>query len=74
LRASALGQAYRAAVAGHVAQNDYLAAARLLESKLDAPDEAQVQLNAGWPSAVDRLLRCWGHFRSDHQEGLRAGA
>ena len=44
-------QAYRAAVAKHLAQNDYLAAARLLENKLDAPDEAIAQLEAGWPSS-----------------------
>ncbi len=43
-------QAYRAAVAKHLAQNDCLAAARLLENKLDAPDEAIAQLEAGWPS------------------------
>ena len=43
-------QAYRAAVAKHLAQNDCLAAARVLESKLDAPDEALAQLDAGWPS------------------------
>ena len=44
-------QAYRAAVAKHAAQNDYLAAARLLETKLDAPGEALAQLDAGWPSS-----------------------
>ncbi len=44
-------QAYRAAVAKHLAQNDCLAAARLLENKLDAPDEALAQLDAGWPSS-----------------------
>ncbi len=43
-------QAYRAAVAKHLAQNDCLAAARLLENKLDAPDEAIAQLEAGWRS------------------------
>ncbi len=44
-------QAYRAAVAKYLAQNDCLAAARVLESKLDAPDEALAQLDAGWPSS-----------------------
>ena len=44
-------QAYRAAVAKHLAQNDCLAAARLLENKLDAPDEALAQLDAGWSSS-----------------------
>ena len=34
-------QAYRAAVAKILAENDCLAAARVLESKLDVPDEAR---------------------------------
>ena len=37
-------------MAKHLAQNDCLAAARLLENKLDASDEALAQLDAGWPS------------------------
>jgi len=44
-------QAYRAAVAQHAGRDDCLEAARLLESKLDAPDEAVAQLSAGWPSS-----------------------
>ena len=44
-------QAYRSAVAKYLAQNDCLTAARLLENKLDAPDEAITQLEAGWPSS-----------------------
>ena len=44
-------RAYRAAVAKHVTQGDCLAAARVLEIKLDAPNEAIAQLDSGWPSS-----------------------
>lgn len=45
-------RSYRAAVGKLVAENDYLAAARLLENKLLVPDEALVQLEAGWAFSI----------------------
>jgi len=67
-------QAYRAAVAGHVVQNDYLAAARLLEGKLDAPEEALVQLNAGWPSSSQAGVCLQQAFRLLARLGRHAAA
>ena len=41
----------RGAVEQHRVANDRLTAARLLENKLDAVDEAIEELSSGWPHA-----------------------
>jgi len=43
---------FRKAVQRHLAQGDRLAAARLLEVKLDSADEAIEELEAGWPDSA----------------------
>ena len=50
-QADSARDAYRRAVDEHRSQHDHLAAARLLETKLAACDEAVTCLESGWPSS-----------------------
>lgn len=52
-------QAYRRAIQQQLDKRDFVSAARLLEQKLDAVDEALKQLAAGWPdsSQAETCLR-----------------
>lgn len=54
---------YRKAVTGHRAGGDFLAAARLLEEKLHAADEALAELTAGWPASAQAGECLRGTFR-----------
>ena len=66
-------KAYRTAVADKRKRQDFLEAARLLELKLAAPDEALETLSLGWPSSsqagrcLREVFRIHGRFGRHHE-------